>query len=245
MLRNLLNTHPDVMITLEFRNITYLGARLPRYASRVLWRNWNRDLVGLTSRAPRWRRAFDGASFVLAYALGILRNSRGGRVTLEAIRSTLHTVLPWAAVVGDKYPGYVYRLDRLAAQRELQPIVIYRDCRDVVLSTLEMARTTWSRRSFVGMIDTPRKVATRWAEAVTIQERNSSGILAIRYEELVTRPAPELERVASYLGIDPSGFRQDRLRADSIGRYRHSLTQADLAEIQDVAADAMRRLGYL
>ena len=35
MLRQLMNTHPEVMLTMEFRNFTHLGAPLHRYADRV------------------------------------------------------------------------------------------------------------------------------------------------------------------------------------------------------------------
>jgi hypothetical protein len=244
-LRELLNTHPEVMVTGEFRNFSRLGAHLPRYLSRVLWHKWRLDLVSLTHGAPRWRRLADGGAFVFLYALGILLYSHGGRVTLKSIRSTLHTILPWAGVVGDKYPGYIYRLDRLAALPELKPIVIFRDCRDVVSSTLEMARTEWKGSRFAEKLDTPQKVASRWVEAVALQERNASRIFAVRYEDLVTQPEPVLERLGSFLEIDPSGFCRETLRSVSIGRYRQSLRTEDLQAIKVVAGDTMLRLGYI
>ncbi len=244
MLRQLLNTHPEVMLTMEFRNFTHLGAPVHRYASRVLWRKWKRDVVSLTHGAPRWRSRLDGAAFVLLYALGIRLSSRGGRVTLRSIRSTLHTILPWARVVGDKYPGYIFNLDRLAAHPELKPIVIVRDCRDVVASALNMARTEWKSTSFAQSLDTARKVANRWAEAVAFQERNAERILAIRYEDLVTRPEPVLSHLGAFLGLDPAGFQAQVLRSDRIGRHRTSLTDEDVRIINEVAGEMMGRLGY-
>jgi hypothetical protein len=245
MLRQLLNTHPKVMLTMEFRNFTHLGAPLHLYSARVLWRKWMRDMVSLTHVAPRWRSRPDGAAFVLLYALGLLLYSRGGRVTLGAIRSSLHTILPWADVVGDKYPGYIYNLDRLSAHPELKPIVIYRDCRDVVTSTMEMAQTEWKGSHFAETLDTTHKVASRWVEAVDLQERNVSRILAVRYEELVTRPEPVMNRLGTFLGLDPAAFRPEVLRSGSIGRYRQDLTHADLKVIDEVAGETMSRLGYL
>jgi len=238
-----MNTHPEVMLTMEFRNFTHLGAPLPRYAERVLWHKWTRDVVSLTHGAPRWRSRPDGAAFVLLYALGMLLSSRGGRVTLQSIRSTLHTILPWARVVGDKYPGYIYNLDRLAAHPELKPIVIFRDCRDVVASVLDMARTEWKATPFAQSLNTTRKVADRWVEAIAFQERNTERILAVPYEGLVTQPAPVLTRLGSYLGLDPAGFQAQVLRSDSIGRHRTSLTDEDLRIIDEVAGETMRRLG--
>ena len=244
VLRQLLNTHPEVMVTLEFRNFTRLGAHLPRYLTRVRWHRWRFDLVSLTHGAPRWRRLPDGGAFVFLYALGILRYSRRGRVTLDSIRSTLHTILPWAEVVGDKYPGYIYNLDRLAARPELKPIVIFRDGRDVVASTMEMAGTEWKGRRFAKKLDTPHKVAGRWVEAIARQERNASRILSIQYEELMTRPEPVMERLGSYLEIDPAGFRTEILHSGSIGRHRRALRRKDLEAIEVVAGDTLRRLGY-
>ena len=245
MLRQLLNTHPEVMLTMEFRNFTHLGAPLPRYAGRVLWRKWKRDVVSLAHGAQRWRSRPDGVAFVLLYALGILVNHRGGRVTLRSIRSTQHMILPRARVVGDKYPGYIYNLDRLAAHPELKPIVIYHDCRDVVASALDMARTEWKATRFAQSLDTPRKVADRWVEAVAYQERNAERILAVQYEGLVTQPEPVLNRLGFFLGLDPSGFRPEVLRSGSIGRYQTDLTDADLKVMNEVAGEVMRRLGYV
>jgi Sulfotransferase family len=242
MLCQLLNTHPSVMITMEFRNFRAFGARWPRYASRVLWGKWNRDLAHLRPAGRGWHS--DGAVFVLRFALGTLWRSRGGRVTLDVIRSTMRSILPWAQVVGDKYPGYVFKLDRLAARAELRPIVIVRDCRDVVASSVGMAMTDWQGSRFAALTDTPEKVARRWVEAVAAQERNASRILTLRYEDLVTRPTPELERLGTHLGVDRDGFRPELLQAAQIGRHRQSLTAEDLAVIEDIAGDAMRRWGY-
>lgn len=186
----------------------------------------------------------DGALFVLRYALGTLSCSRGGRVTPEVMRTTMRSILPWAKVAGDKYPGYVFSLDRFAARPELYPIVIVRDCRDVVASTLEMAQTEWRGSHFAGVIDTPEKVTHRWLEAVAIQERNASRILILRYEDLVTQPLSQLERLGIYLGVDPDGFRPEMLKAGSIGRHRRSLTPKDLELIRSLAGEAMGRWGY-
>lgn len=244
MLRQLLNTHPEVMVTREFRSFTRLGTSVPRYLKRVGWHRWRRDLVSLTHTAPSWRRLPDNSAFVLLYALGILLYSRGGRVTLNSIRSTLHAILPWAQVVGAKSPRYVHHLGRLTARPELKPIVIYRDCRDVVASTMEMAGTEWKGRRFAKNLDSPHKVASRWLDAIVLQERNASRILSVRYEELVTRPEPVLARLGTYLEIDPSGFRREILHSGSLGRYRRALSTEDLEAIEAIAGDTLRRLGY-
>jgi hypothetical protein len=164
---------------------------------------------------------------------------------LKCVHTTLRAILPWAKVVGDKYPGYVYRLDRMASRSDLRCIVIYRDCRDVVSSTLAMVETEWKSTHFASQMDTPAKVATRWVRAIAQQERNASTILAIRYEDLVTQPGPVLARLANFLGLDPGGFEQSDVRPTSIGKHRGRLSTEALATIEAIAGDTMRRLGYL
>jgi hypothetical protein len=244
MLRRLLNTHPTVMITMEFRNFTRLGSPPSRYLGGIRWRKWRRELVQLTHGAPGWRHFLDGLIFRLAYALSIRIRCRG-KVSLRCIHATLHSILPWAKVVGDKYPGYIYRLDRMAARPDVRCIVIYRDCRDVVSSTLTMAATAWKNSHFVTAMDTPAKVAARWVKAIAHQERNAGAVLAIRYEDLVTQPGPVVARIGQFLNIDPAGFRLDLVRPTSIGKHRGKLSTEALEEVEAIAGDTMRRLGYI
>lgn len=243
MLRRLLNTHPDVMITIELRNFTRLGSSPFRYLRGIRWHRWRRELDQPSHRSTGWRHTLDVLSFGLAYSLSILFRCRG-KVWLPCIRATLHSILPWAKVVGDKYPGYIYRMDLMAACPEMRCIVIYRDCRDVVQSTLAMAATVWKDRHFATAMDTPAKVATRWVKAIDLQERNAGSLLAIRYEDLVTQPEPVLLRLGEYLDLDPAGFDPHLVRRTSIGKHRGRLTAEALAEIESIAGDTMRRLGY-
>ena len=170
VLRRLLSTHPQAQITREFHTFVRVGAAWPRYLASLRWTWWTRDYVGLAVR-PRWRRAAWSASFALGYALNIAWRCQG-RVGLECIRSRLRTAFPQAEVVGDKDPEYVFQLDALAARPELKCIVIFRDCRDVVSSTLAKATTAWKRSRFVTAMNTPTKVAIRWVQAIAQQERS-------------------------------------------------------------------------
>ena len=66
---------------------------------------------------------------------------KDGAIHFSNVLESYEQSLPNIPIVGDKYPGYIDRLDRLAAIPELKRIVIYRDCRAVVRSALEMSRT--------------------------------------------------------------------------------------------------------
>jgi hypothetical protein len=123
--------------------------------------------------------------------------------------------------------------------------VIFRDCRDVVSSTLAKATTAWKRSRFVTAMNTPTKVATRWVHAIAQQERNAGVVLAIRYEDLVTQPRPVVARLGEFLGLDPAGFRQKLVRSTSIGKHKGRLSAEALADIETIAGDTMRRLGYV
>jgi len=146
--------------------------------------------------------------------------------------------------VGDKDPEYVFRLDTLATERELKCIVIFRDCRDVVRSSIEQSRTEWKDWPLAAETDTPAKVAARWVRAVAAQEQFAPQVLTIRYEDLVTEPGPIVSRLGEFLDVDASGFRQSILRSTSIGKYRQTLTREDLEVVDQIAGETMRRLGY-
>jgi hypothetical protein len=176
--------------------------------------------------------------------LGILRLCPR-RVSIAGIGRILQELFPWVEVVGDKYPGYVFRLTRLANKPGLKCIVIYRDCRDVVSSAIHQARTTWRGRPWATRLDTAEKVAARWVRAIECQEENASRVLLIRYEELVTDPGPVLARLGEFLTVDPTSFRMGFIHPDGIGKHRSRLSAEALEEIETVAGDTMRRLGYL
>jgi hypothetical protein len=161
--------------------------------------------------------------------------------------------------IGEKTPSHIlqveYILERFA---DAQVITIVRDGRDVVASNQE---TFGSQLS---------EMATRWRD----HQREHARLLgcmaaarytSVRYEDLVTQPEGALRRLCAFLG-EPfvpamlaydqrreSGFARFELHklrtlqplTDSrIGRYRSSLSCADVARIEAIAGPELLANGY-
>ena len=126
-------------------------------------------------------------------------------------------------------------------------LVIFRDSRDVASSTLLRVRTKWRSQGWTSSIDTAEKVAARWMRCIDIMERNREKIHIIRYEDLVTRPGPELERLGLWLGVDPRLFPESavsKITDSGIGKYRTGLTEQELAAVTEITGPKMESLGY-
>lgn len=160
------------------------------------------------------------------------------------VETSLKDVFPAVTVVGDKYPGYVFELDDLTRDANSECLVIYRDGRDVISSTLNAVRTIWSGRRWVKHINTPAKVAERWVRAVAVMERNAGKCHMIRYEDFVRRPKPVMEALGSWLDIDPTGFPVHVVRESSVGKHRSGLTPEELSAVVQIAGPTLERLGY-
>jgi hypothetical protein len=148
-------------------------------------------------------------------------------------------------IVGDKFPPYVHRLHNLVRHDRMYRVMIYRDCRDVVQSTLLKTDTSWKGKRFAQNLNTPEKVAKRWVKAIEKMEKFSADIHAIRYEELVTDPRPILGSLAAYLHVDPALFDHNIVRPTSIGKFERGLSGEQLEPIMDIAGPTLTRLGYL
>ena len=95
---------------------------------------------------------------------------------------------------GDKTPGYVFCMDRIAALLpEARFIHLIRDGRDVALSL----RETWFAPG--------RDMATlagHWKQAVTAGRQATAPCLEVRYEDLIHDTAPVLQRVCDFIALD-------------------------------------------
>ena len=182
--------------------------------------------------------------FLARYALG-LAVQRREVIDLESMRLVLRGIFPWAKVVGDKYPQYVFRLDQYVLEPGLFIVVIYRDARDVVRSTVEQSRRSWHRPSSSEKRSTPKSAAKSWIRAIENMERNRERIHVIRYEALVVDPEAILQSLGEYLGVNPGGFRAGFIKQDRVGKHKQGMSEDDQAVVLRGAGETMRRLGYL
>lgn len=245
MLRILCNRHPDMAVTNEFASLLQLGRPYPRYVIHVL-RTWGRTRNRKDIFNPRNRGGltpFTNLFYTLSYLLHLGLHWRK-RIGPEDVEAAMRGVFPQARVVGDKYPDYIWNLDRYVRMPSLTCIVIYRDCRDVASSTLQQVHTAWKGRRFATQMDTAEKVARRWVEAVEVMERNADGVHTLRYESLIAQPLPELEAIGAKLGVDPGRFPIHIIRDTSIGKHRQGLTPEALEAVMAIAGPTMQRLGY-
>lgn len=245
LLRRLCDGHPRMRVTYEFGNYGFIGDPFPLYAARavnrVLEKNGRSQFTG-----KKDRRMTNYLGNVRDVGLHLIRLALEGsaRVTLQAVVEEARRRDPEARIVGDKTPHYIFVMDRLVALPGLLRVVIYRDCRDVTSSYLHSARTKWRRRRWIHETDTAEKIARRWVHAIEIMERHAEHLFVIRYEELVRRPRSELERLAGWLRVEPSGFDARMVSDSSVGKYRQGLRAQELDDVLEVAGPTLARLNY-
>lgn len=242
LLARLCRSHPDISITVELKSYALLGATYGQYARAMLERlryvrgSW--PIHGHRGRNALIR--FGRNAAFVADHLVRLRRHTDGVITARGLAASTSYGAPIAA---DKYPDYVFSLEAFANEPDLLGVVIHRDPRDVASSFLGKVRTTWKRHEWAHGIDAA-EIARRWVESVEISERVEGWVHVIRYEDLVLEPGRELRRLADWLGIDASGFKDEGVRDTSIGKYARGLTAEELAAVTDIAGPTMERHGY-
>jgi hypothetical protein len=241
ILSTLCQRHPEIGLTYELRALGPIRRDIVQHVKRLRYSFWWFPLV----EAERHRVSFYVANLLVLvrYLVGLLPNA--ARVDAEAVRRALGLTFRTARVVGDKFPDYVRDLPRLTDIDGLLGVVIYRDPRDVAASALvKLSRGRWKGKPWAEKFDSAEKVARIWVEAMASTERHRARLHVIRYEDLVTDPETVLDGLATYLGVDPDGFEAGAVRSSSIGKYRRSLTDEQVAAIERIAGPAMERHGY-
>lgn len=110
----------------------------------------------------------------------------------------------------------------------------------------ETDRAGWTGLSLAG------KCAMRWRSAVRVSARLRSALSAqqlttIRYEELVTMPDTAAGRVSEFVGTEiPAVALQDPVPqiAPEPGAWRRTLSTEQATEVEKIAGDELRRVGY-
>ncbi len=169
----------------------------------------------------------------------------------------IHGKVRW----GDKTPSYVLEMDCLWS---LFPgcrfVHLVRDGRDVACS---LRRLSWGSRDLL-------HAARDWRWKVTMGRKMGAMVpghyLELRYEDLVLRTEPTLQRLCAFLGVayDPAmlDYPVDATRhmpdqslqwhrasvsapdPGLVGLWRDRLGKADLRVFEEVAGDALEAFGY-
>jgi hypothetical protein len=241
LLQRICNGHPAITITSESRVFAFPPAEFWRHARNIVGNTARRAWSGRRTRGLKWLPRF----WVVSRYLYALSRRRLVVVDTAAREAALHTIFPRARVVGDKYPGYVFALDRHVSDDRLWCLVIYRDGRDVTSSTLKAVRSSWKDQQFVDNVDSVSKIAQRWAYGIEQMTRHEPLIHTVRYEDLVADPRRVMAAVGEWMDVDPTGFPLERVHEKSVGRYQEGLTADELATVCKVAGPTLARLGYL
>jgi hypothetical protein len=236
LLRSLCNGHPEMAITDEFKFFSGLGQTYREHGRRLIKRLWRQTLRNKT----RWKWNLDSCTFGVRYLFNLHRH-RNHLIDVQAIESTLQSIFPEARIIGDKTPSYVFLLDKLVMITGLRCLIIF----DVTSSVLERVRAKWNKRAWSQTVDTAEKVAKRWVRSIEFMESHKEQIHIIRYEDLVREPRRELEALARWLGVEFAGFPKERIRDNSIGKYKNGLTDEELKTVMEIAGPTMARLGYV
>lgn len=164
----------------------------------------------------------------------------------------LDVVAPSARLLVERTPLHVHHLDLIAdVYPDAHVLHIVRDGRDVARS---LVAHTWGPDSIA-------EAAETWASAVREARRAAPSVplyREVRYEELLADPVRGITDVYRWLGVDTAGAVVDVALAEAgvrfnhdpsdptieAGKWRRSLSAADLAAFDRVAGDLLADLGY-
>lgn len=247
LLQTLCYLHPEIGMTNEFGNLVFLGRSYREYVGHIFdrWRRVQGRLAfDISYHGASWRMKACNMGFALRH-LYYFRNYCDDVATAVAIEAALRAMYPNAKVVGDKWPHYLFRMDKYVQEDNVTRLVIYRDCRDVTSSFLVQARTNWKDTDWVRNVDTAEKIAAKWVRGIEIMEAHADKLIILQYEAMMHEPEKELRRMSEAIGVDPAGFPTDMIDPGSIGKYKKGLTPEELDTVMEVAGPTMERLGYL
>ncbi|HZR94447.1 MAG TPA: sulfotransferase [Gaiellaceae bacterium] len=163
--------------------------------------------------------------------------------------------------------AYVLQAALLAYPRA-HAVHVIRDGRDVVCSLLERGwfrgdrggaddaglaygahARFWveaDRRAEFEQASEPRRAAWAWRRYVTAARSAPDRTTEVRYEHLAADPQAEAARVAAALDSDPAPLARAFARAhdSSIGRWRRTLSDEQVADVEAEAGTLLEELGY-
>jgi hypothetical protein len=256
----MLNAHPDLAIPHDSAEL-WLSARARADAGGALARPENtRALIAELARDPRivaWQTALPPEALL---ADPLPSSFAGVMERFHTVYARAHGKRWW----GDKNTGTLTELDQLNALFPTCRILhIVRDGRDCALSHLS--------RAYVYGYENVLRAAREWRDQVTLCRKMGAMLPAdryceLRYEDLVSEPARELERVCRFLGVrfapsmleyhrDVARHVPDERRGlwplldrppvvENRERWRQRMRPGDRAVFERAAGPLLRALGY-
>lgn len=108
---------------------------------------------------------------------------------------------------GDKNNSYLYQIDQLTKLfPESKFIHIIRDGRSVSASYKELSQSNYTNKYAPNLPSDMKEIAKHWVENIEIIERSFKNIdsrrqLTLRFEDLISSPRVELEKVCEFIGV--------------------------------------------
>lgn len=253
LLRDLLNRHPRVNIPdVETEFLPWLVHRAGRFgdlSERSQFEKMYRQLARqsfFTYRAAMGREISADTWYKTCVRFDI------SGIFEALVRVDVGAPVGADIVWGDKSPSYIDDLPLIAQLYPRARILhIVRDVRDHCVSL----NHAWGKDM--------RRAAQRWALGVTAARRHGAALGSryeeVRYEDLIRDPESTLKRVCSFLAVD---FRAEMLLltrpseslghasgarhvvADNHGKFIERMKAATLADVEQIAGQAMREFGY-
>lgn len=258
----MVDAHPDIAITPESHWIARLPEKPWALADGAVSRKLIRRLVG----HPKFSRLHIGPEQVRKLAP---KRQPVAYASLVAGIFDLYGQAQGKALVGDKTPDYVRRIETLHAFWPAARFVhVIRDGRDVYLSMREWRKVHPKPGDFVTWKGDQVSTAAWWWQLNVRLGRESAKLLGrglyyeLRYESLVSHPREECEALAAFLGLPYDDamlrFHEDRTRADpgleakraglpvtpGLRNWRSEMPAEDIERFEAVAGDLLGELGY-
>ena len=220
------------------------------------------EVIDYIRRAfARQRRRANGATVVektcattlrVAFAHRVLPEARFVVIARDGRDVTASAMRRWTAALDIPY---VARKARFVPLSDL-PYYALRYARSRVARRRDPQDrlSTWGPR-FAGLDDAVRErplaavCALQWSRCVETADAqlaaavDPAAVHRLRYEDLVTDPRAEVDRLAEFLGV-PAPAALPVIRPDGVGAGRARLAPEELAAVEDVAGATLSRYGY-
>ena len=256
LLQRIVNAHPQIPITPETHWIPRLFEKRKGLTPEDMVTT---ELISRLLEQARFTRLGIGREELLAMIAG------GRPVSYSSLVTAIFDSYGDAqgkALVGDKTPGYVRRMNTLhALWPQARFVHLIRDGRDVYLSMRHRPLHDLKAGAFDTWSEKPVLTAALWWELNVRGGRKAGNLLGaglyyeIRYESLVAHPREECETLSAFLGLpyDDAMLRFNETQRKKKERrpitpglrdWRTQMPAQDLERFEAAAGGLLEELGY-